>query len=110
MQRPTEEIRDTSALHDKAGVHHNYLIAEAGCQCKVVRDEENSHAKSPAEIIQKVQHLRLNGHVKGSRGFIGDEQVWLESYRHCNQHPLFHATTQLVRVGSHAFGRGRNPD
>ena len=57
-------------------------------------------AESISSLIveQHLEHLRLHGHVEGSGGLVGDEQVGLARDGHGDHGPLPHASRELVRV------------
>ena len=68
------KLRDTRALDDAAGVHHDDVVGELGDDAEVVRDEDDRRAGLLAQHAHQVEDLRLDGDVERGGGFVGDQQ------------------------------------
>ena len=64
----------------------------------VVGDKQISQPQLFLQIDEEIQHLRLDGHIKGGYGLVGNEQAWRQRKRPCNTEPLALPPRKLVRV------------
>ena len=55
---------------------------------------EHSHASVVAQAAQQVKDLRLDGHVQGRGGLVGDQQLRVAGQRHGDHDALAHAARQ----------------
>ena len=85
-------------------------MRHAGDDAEVVGDQQHSHAAAGLEFGQQRQHLRLDGHVEGGGGLVGDQQFRFAGERHRDHHALFHAAGELERIGIEALGGIRDAD
>ncbi len=51
------------------------------------------------QVLEKIEDLRLDGHVERGRGLVGDEQIGLVCKRHGDHDALPLAARKLVRIG-----------
>lgn len=79
-------------------VHDQHGVADLGHQSQVVGDQDEGGIGFLLQFGHEVQDLRLNGHVQGSGGFVGDQQFGLTDQRHRNHCALPHAPGKVVRV------------
>ena len=98
MGRCREELRGGRLLDLLATVHDRHAVRPLRDQAQVVRDQQQRHREVAAQAVEQLQDLRLDGHVKCRRGFIGHQQTWLAGHRHGDHHALALATRELVRV------------
>ena len=77
---------------------------------KIVGDEQQPHPLFAFQLCQKVQDLRLNGHVQRRCRFIRDQNVRLVGQRHRDHHPLRCPPDKLVRIGAQSAFRVANTD
>ena len=64
-----------------------------------IRDiHENGHAQLFLQILHQFQNLRLDGHVQGGGGLVGNEDIRFAGQRHDDHHPLTHAAGKLVWI------------
>ena len=110
MQRIIEDVINGAFLDDAPCVHNNDFIGKIGDDTKIVGDEHNCHPHFRLEFLHETKHLRLDRHIEGSRGFIGNEQCRRTTECHGNHDPLTHTTGKLVRILINALGRGRYTD
>ena len=107
MQRMVEQGAHLRFLHQLAAVHDNHAVGGFGHHAQVVRDQKHGHAGLVAQAAQQVKDLRLDGHVQGRGGLVGDQQLGVAGQRHGDHDALAHAARHLVRVVVDAlFGRG----
>ena len=69
---------------------------------EIVRDEQQGGAEVAAEVIKKVEQLRLQRDVERGGRLVGDDHFGLEHQRQCEQHALALATREFVRKASSA--------
>ena len=50
------------------------------------------------QLLEKLEDLRLHGHVERGRRLVGDQQVGLVGERHRDHHALALAARELMRV------------
>ena len=62
-------------LDDLSGVHDHHVVSHVGDHPQVVGDEDHRHVFFSLQRVQEVHDLSLGGHVEGSGGLIGDEQL-----------------------------------
>ena len=95
-------------LGNAPGIHDGHTVACFGNHTHVVRDEHHGCTAFFANVFQEANDLRLNGHVQCCGGLIGHNQLGLSRQGQGNDHPLTHATRELVRVMVNALGGGWN--
>ena len=98
MHRVVEQRAHLGFLHHLAAVHDHHAVGRLGHHAQVVRDQQHGHAGVVAQAAQQVQDLRLDGHVEGRGGLVGDEQLRVARQRHGYHDALAHAARHLVRV------------
>jgi hypothetical protein len=52
------------------------------------------------EALEQLENLRLNGHVKSAHRLVGDDELWIDSKRSRDAHPLPLSTRELIRVSA----------
>jgi hypothetical protein len=55
------------SLNDLACIHYKDVVSHLCDDTHVVRNEDDRHSVPLLEVIEKVQHVRLDGHVQWSR-------------------------------------------
>ena len=83
------------ALDDLSLVHHRDSVADGCDRQKVMRDEENSHAKSFTEPRKQLQYLRLCIDVESAGRFIGNKKSRAVQDSHCDENSLSLANAEL---------------
>ncbi|MPM17173.1 hypothetical protein SDC9_63561 [bioreactor metagenome] len=61
-------------------------------------DEDDAHVGFLLQGLHKLQNLRLDGHVQGGGGLVGDEQLGLAGQGDGDHHPLAHTAGELVGI------------
>ena len=93
-----EKLLATALLGYVARVHNVYPLGVAGNDAQVVRDDDQRHVRLPDNIPQQVENLLLCGHIQGSSGLIGNQQLGVAGNGHGNHHTLTHAPGELVGI------------
>src|SRR5919197_3723780 len=63
VQRPLVEINAVGELNDLSQIHHRDTVADMAYHGKVVRDEEVGQLEAILQLLEQVDHLRLDGDV-----------------------------------------------
>ena len=105
-----EQAGDGGALDHPPQVHDHHLLGDLGDDRQVVRDEQHRHVVALLDVSHQLQHLRLDGHVDGGRGLVGDQQAGMVDERHGDHHPLPHAAREVEDVGVQAGLGARDAD
>src|SRR5262249_41528911 len=83
-------------LNDFAGIHDVDSIGVAGHDPQVVRNDNQGDPVLPAEMLQQLQYLGLNGHVQGRGRLFGYDQLGGAAERHGDHHPLQQPAAELM--------------
>ncbi len=102
MPRLLVDVVDEPLLHQPAGVHHHHTVGHPGDHAEVVGDQDDRRVERLAHTAERLEHLRLHGHVEGGRRLVGDDQLWVVDDRHGDHRPLAHAAGELVWVAVEA--------
>ena len=92
------ELVALGQLHHLAVIHDADAVREILDHAEVVRDEHDGQAQFILQVIEQVDHLRLNGHVQGGHGFIGDNELGSCDYCPRNADALALAAGKLMRI------------
>ena len=107
MSRVGEYLVHRALLHDTPGVHDHHIVRHLGDNAQVVGDEHNGGIDLILQVTQQVQYLRLDGHIQGRGGLIGDDEPGAARQCHGDHDALAHAAGQLVgEVLIHALAVG----
>ena len=98
MGRIIEDIADRTGLDNSARIHHRHAIAHARDHAEVMGDEQDRHVGVLLQFLEQVQILQLDRYVQGRRGLVGDQHARPAVHGDGADHPLLHATAQLVRI------------
>jgi hypothetical protein len=98
MRRRRKEIPDTCGLHDLSGVHHGDLVRQLGDDANIVRYKKKRQGPLFLDGPQKIEDLRLDGHIECRSGFVRDKERRLARQRHGHQGPLSHASGKFVGI------------
>ena len=100
MTRAGEDRGGRTGLDDLARRHDADLVGHLADDRQIVGDQQQRHAKAIAQILQKLQDVRLDRHVERRRRLVGDQHVGLVGDRHRDHDPLALAARELVRIGA----------
>ncbi len=98
MLGPVEEIGHRRLLDDLAGVHDEHLLGRLGDHAHVVRDDDHRHPVVSAELVEGLEHARLDGDVERGGRLVGDQQLRAARERHRDHHALAHPSGEPVGV------------
>ena len=87
-------------LYNVAVIHHQHTVAELLHQRNIVTDEQDRKRRSlfPAERVQKLQDLLLDGHVQRRSCLITDQQFRFYGQRPGDRCALALPAADLVRI------------
>ena len=66
-----EDLLRRANLHDLSGVHHRHPIGHPCHHPQVMGDEHGSCVQLPLDVSERIQNLRLNGHVQRGGRLVG---------------------------------------
>ena len=110
MMRIGEQVARGVRLHLLAGVLDDDPVGGFGDDAHVMGDEHEPHAVVAAQPHQKIEDLRLDGHVERGRRLVGDQELGPAGERHRDHDPLAHAARKLVGIGARPARRIGNAD
>src|SRR2546426_4181796 len=96
VRGPAKEVAGWRRLHLLPGVHDDDPVADLVRGAEVVGREEGGHAALLHELAQQAEDLRLDRHVQGRGGLVGDDQIGPRPERHGDHESLPLASRELV--------------
>ncbi len=97
MHRAGVEISGPGRLDDPAEIHHGDAVRDVAHDREVVGDEQERETEPLLQLLQKVEHARLNRHVEGRDGLVEHDDLGPERQRPCDADALALAAGKLVR-------------
>ena len=85
-----------------SGILHHHPLGGFCHHAHIMGDQHQTHAVVALDRHQKIQNLRLNGHIQCRGRLVGNQQFGLGGQSHRNHHALAHAARQLVRKSTQA--------
>ena len=79
-------------------MHDGDAVADVFHDPQVVRDEEVGQLELALEVLEQVDDLRLNRHVQGRNGLVGDDEVRVDRERPRETDSLPLAARKLMRI------------
>ena len=104
VKRVSVQRLNRAVLHHRAGVHDRHVIAGLRHDPKVVGYQQQGRLHLLLKLVDKIQHLSLNRHVKSRRRLVGDEQAGPAGQGDSDANALAHAAGELVREVLAALG------
>src|SRR5581483_1787688 len=104
VQRRSVEVAREGYLDDAAQIHDRYSRDYVGDHREIVGDEEVGEAELVLQILQQVDHLRLDGDIEGGDRLVADDELGLHRQRAGDADPLPLPAGELVRVAAHVVG------
>src|SRR5436190_1465816 len=95
--RPVVELLCRRELDEFAEVHHRDPVADVAHDAEVVRDEDVREVELSLQVVEEVQHLRLDRDVERRDRLVGDDQLRTQRERACDADPLSLPAGELVR-------------
>jgi hypothetical protein len=93
-----KEIVTPRLLNDFSEVHHCNLVAQMFNNVQIVRDKKVAELELRLQVLQKVNNLRLDRHVKRRNRFIQDDQLRINRQGPGNPDALTLTTRKLMGV------------
>ena len=98
------------AFYDATGIHDVDVVAGFRNYGEVMGDEDDGGAEFLLALFDEVENLLLNGDVKGSGGFVGDEEFGFGDEGHGDHDSLAHAARKFVGIAIDAGFRFGDSD
>ena len=92
---------DRALLDHAAGIEHAHALAHLRNHTEVVADEEHGRVKLALQVLDQIEHLRLDRRVEAGGRLVQDEQRRVLGERHRDHDPLLHAAGELMGVAVH---------
>src|SRR5260370_25702416 len=104
MERRVVEIARRSDLDHAAEIHHRDSSRDVLDDAEVVGDEKISEAELHLQVLQEVDHLRLDRHVERRYRLVADHELGLDGERAGDADPLPLSAGEFVRETVHVVG------
>src|SRR5688572_31542547 len=98
MARRADHLCSITDLDDLAEIHHGNAIANVFDNAEIVRNEEIRQAELFLQILQEVEHLRLNRDIERGNRFVAHDELGLDRQGARNAQALALAATEFVRI------------
>ena len=95
--RPRVELLGRRQLDELPEVHHRDPVAHVADDAEIVGDEEIRQLELVLELLEQVDHLRLDRDVERRHRLVGDDQLRPQRERARDADPLALAAGELVR-------------
>jgi hypothetical protein len=92
------DVTRRAELHHVAEVHHRDAVADVLDHREVVGDEQVREAELLLEVLEEIEHLRLDRDVESRDRLVGDQQTRRGGQRTRDADALALAARELVRV------------
>ena len=96
-------------LDDPAEVHHRDAIARVAHHRQVVGDEDEAQVELVLELVEQVEHLRLDRHVERRHRLVEHDHLRTERQRPGDADALALTAGELVRVAVAVLGQQADP-
>jgi hypothetical protein len=90
-------------LNNFPKVHDRNAIADILDNAQIVRDKDHRQGEIALQLLKQIEHLGLNGDIKGRDRLIGDDELGIAGEGPCNADALTLAAAELVWI---ALGMG----
>ena len=98
MARIFEDRFAVRKFDEVAEIHNAYTVGNVSYDGQIVRNEEVRKVFTLFEFLQKVDYLRLNGHVESGNALVANAEFRLDRQGAGNAHPLPLTARKLVRI------------
>jgi hypothetical protein len=75
VNRVIQYLSYRTEFYNLACIHHSHNVRYLTHDCEVMCNEQEAHLKLFLQILEKIENLGLDSHIKCRRWFIGDEQL-----------------------------------
>jgi hypothetical protein len=103
VARVRVEVLRGRDLDDLAEVHHGDARADVLDDRQVVGDEQVREVELLLEVLEEVDHLRLDRHVQRGDGLVADDELGADGEGPCDADALPLPARELVRVAPHVI-------
>ncbi|MMZ65771.1 hypothetical protein D1872_282040 [compost metagenome] len=87
-------------LYNSAQIHNRHTVTNMLDHGQIMRDEQVGQSETILQILQQIDYLSLNGHIKRRDRFITNNELGINSKRSCDADTLTLATGELMRITS----------
>jgi hypothetical protein len=87
--------------------HHEYPIADLGCDPQVVGDEDDGQFEPLLDVGQQREHLGLDRDIQRRDSFVADEYPGIEGERTGNRDALPLSARKLIRIARESIASRR---
>ena len=105
-----EDCVDRARLDDFTLIQHADLVCHIRDHAQIVRDDHHGHTKLALQLHDELQNLRLNGHIKCGRRFVGDQQHRVTYQSHGDHRALPQTAREFKRIGLYGSRRVGKPN
>ncbi|MPN29954.1 hypothetical protein SDC9_177411 [bioreactor metagenome] len=91
-----EEHARGGSFHHHAQIHHNNFIRNMAYHGQIVGNEQIRQAPIPLQVHEKIQYLRLNGHIQGGYRLVTNNKLRFQGQRPGDADALSAPAVQLV--------------
>ncbi len=95
---PVIDVSALAQLDDPSCIHHHDVVTVLGHHAEIMGDQDDGRFELVLQPVDEVQDLGLNGHVQGSRGLVGNQEVRVQRKGHGDHGPLAHSAAELMRI------------
>ena len=100
MARIAEQLAARRHLHQLAQIHHAHAVGNVFHHAHVVRHKQVGQLVLRLQVLQDVEHLRLNGHIQRGHGLITHYEFGLQCQGARNANALALAAGKLMRIAA----------
>lgn len=100
MVRRATNLTSLARFDDTAQIHHEHTPAKMFDDGQVVRNKKVGQSALALEVLQEIDHLRLDAHVERTHGLIADDQFGFHREGSRNADALALAAAELMRIPS----------
>ena len=101
-----EELLLGADLDDAPRVHDGDAVGQVGDHGEVVGDVEGGDPVALGEVADRVEDVRLGGHVESRGRLVQDDHLGPVGERHGDRHALLLAARELMRVAAQEVAVG----
>ncbi len=105
MARIGKELVLGADLHHLAEIHHRDPVGHVLHHRQIVRDEQVGKPEPRLQILEQIDHLRLDGNIQRRYRLVADDQIGLHRERAGDADALALAAREFVRIAPRVIGR-----
>ncbi len=94
----TEHLLRRSDFHHSAEIHHADPVGDMAHQMQSVADEQIGQSQPLFQILQQIDHLRLDRHIQGRYRLVRNDKPWMQRNRAGDRHALALSSRQRMRI------------